>query len=96
MKLFISLVFLILLTACAEIETKTTDDGMDELVAAHNEVADAEDRIICTRKKQIGSNLTTKSCRTVRQIKQERQMSVDNMRREIDRMNRKTTPSSGN
>lgn len=95
MRLLLIFTITMLLGSCAGDQSKVSDGDNEELVTAHNQSADPEDKVICRREKVIGSNLTTKVCRTVKEMARERELAKDNMRREIDRMNRRTT-TSGN
>lgn len=51
-----------------------TDTQVAEAVKDHNEtVADAKEKVICTRESVLGTHFSRRICRTVRQIEEDRE-----------------------
>ncbi|MEJ2130595.1 MAG: hypothetical protein P8Y95_02995, partial [Gammaproteobacteria bacterium] len=64
---------------------RATDEQVAEAVAVHNEnVSDEEDRVICTRETVVGSHFSRRICRTVRQIEEEREMTLRDLEDRYD------------
>lgn len=64
---------------------RATDEQVAEAVAVHNEnVSDEKDRVICTRETVVGSHFSRRICRTVRQIEEEREMTLRDLEDRYD------------
>lgn len=66
-----------LVTACSS--TGDQPDYLSAQVAAHNETADEGDKIICKYVKDTGTFIKKKRCRSVSQIKEEREAAQQTM-----------------
>ena len=75
----------IILLGCSNLTLIRKDTGNETTVASND---DDPDKIICADQRVLGSNITQRVCRTVRQIEEEEQASKRDLKREIDRINR--------
>ena len=79
-----------------DLEPDRQVDAANLLASINATVTGAEDeRMICTRERKMGSNFTQRVCRTVGQIRREREASRDGLERadQMQRMQPKTNGS---
>ena len=78
-----------------DLEPDRQVDAANLLASINATVTGAEDeRMICTRERKMGSNFTQRVCRTVGQIRREREAARDGLER-ADQMQRMQPKSSG-
>ena len=61
-----------------------TDPQVAEAVKDNQTVADAKDKVICTRETAVGTHFSRRVCRTVRKIEEDREAARRSLEDQID------------